>query len=93
MDESKYPVRTVRIEGRVAKAFEQAPKEFRTVTEASEADAALGDPNNSHFCPLCNEFFGTRAFVRHAASCIKANGPAWERQRTVEPTTRLTKVF
>ena len=80
-----HPKRMVVIQGAAARAFQRAPKEFRTVSEAGDADAALGDDGNEHHCPLCNEFFGTQAFKRHAASCIKTRAPAWERQRDRAP--------
>ena len=46
-----------------------------SVQDAEAIDKALGDPENSHHCPLCNNFFGTEAFIRHAPGCIKARAP------------------
>jgi hypothetical protein len=86
-----HPVRTVVIEGAVARFFERAPKEFTTVQEAADIDKALGDPENAHHCPLCNNFFGTYAFMRHAKSCIDTYAPAWERQRDKAPPYELRR--
>lgn len=88
-----YPVRSVVIQGRTARAFERAPKEFTSVRTAEEADRALGDDGNEHFCPLCNEFFGNAAFKAHAADCIKLRAPAWERQRDKEPPYSRVKRY
>ncbi len=84
----QYPFRMVQIQGATAEAFKRAPQETMTVKGAEDMDRALGDPGNSQHCGLCNEFFGIRAFVQHAPGCIVKNGPAWERQRDIEPPHR-----
>jgi hypothetical protein len=89
----EHPYRVARIEGAVARAFQRAPQEFTSVTDAAEADKALGDPENAHHCPLCNNFFGSEAFKRHAPTCIKAYAPGWERQRDREPPYSKVKQF
>lgn len=93
MNDSQHPVRMVRIEAAAARAFQRAPREFTSVQSAEDADRALGDDGNEHHCPLCNQFYGTQAFKRHAPSCIKANAPRWERQRDLEPPYANIKRF
>jgi hypothetical protein len=89
----EYPTRMVRIEGVTARAFQRAPAEFTSVHSAEDADRALGDDGNEHNCPLCHQFFGTRAFKAHAPDCIKARAPAWERQRDKAPPYAQIKRF
>lgn len=84
-----YPVRSVLIEGVMAKVWARAPKlddELMTVTDAESADKALGDPGNTQHCPLCNQYYGTVAFKAHAQSCINANASRWERSLEDEPS-------
>ncbi len=78
---SSYPVRSVRIPGVTARAFQilrnpmPRPDEVRTVKEATELDKASFQDGDEHHCPLCNEFFGSRAFKAHAQQCIDARAP------------------
>lgn len=91
-----HPVRNAWIQGvpAVAVIRQRLPEgEFMTVQSAEEADRALGDPGNSHHCPLCNQFFGSVAFRAHAPGCIRANAPRWERQRDEEPPYAAQKRF
>jgi hypothetical protein len=89
----EYPVRMVRVEGEAARAFQRAPQEFTTVTSAAQADTVLGDPGNTHHCPLCAGFFGAEAFKRHAPSCIEAYAPRWEKNRDLEPPHSKVKQY
>lgn len=76
-----FPVRNVIIPGMTARAFQLLnrpvpyPKEVMTVKTAADVDKALGDEGNEHCCPLCNEYFGTKAFQMHARQCIEARAP------------------
>lgn len=83
-----HPVRSVRIEGVPARAMaERAPSpprrigpiditpQFRVVKDAADMDRELGNPGDSHHCPLCEEFFGWEAFKAHAPRCIEARAP------------------
>lgn len=45
--------------------------EARSVRTIEEAAKALGQEGDEHFCPLCDDYFNTLQFVRHAAQCIK----------------------
>lgn len=81
MDEPK----DVRIDAVTALAFQNAPDDVVHVAEAEHADKVLGDEGNSHWCPLCHQFFGTVAFKAHAQACINARAAPWERQRDREP--------
>lgn len=84
-----FPVRSVLIHGEAARAWERArarqEDEAISVHDAESIDKALGDPGNTQCCPLCNELFGTAAFVRHAESCIELRAPKWRRQRDRVP--------
>ena len=53
------------------------PREFMDVRTAADVDKALGDPENQHHCPLCNNEFGTTAFVAHAPRCIAKYAPRY----------------
>ena len=88
---SEHPYRMVVVQGVTARMFNRAsaPGEFTTVSNAAEADKALGEEGNEHFCPLCLEYFSTAAFKRHAPSCILARAGAWERQRDKDPETHF----
>lgn len=74
-------VRSVTIAAPVAKAIIRMGKinrgelEVMSVKDEMDAAKALGDPENEHCCPLCNEYFPTNAFVAHAAPCILARAP------------------
>lgn len=86
-----YPVKSVKIEGAIAKATFHGPEraefetrklgpidvtpEFRSVKNAEEADKEIGNPGDQHHCPLCNEYFGWEAFKAHAPQCIEARAP------------------
>lgn len=93
-DQAQYPVRSVLVEGLPARAMQRlmTPRgrreidemEFRTVREAHEAEAALGDPTAEHICPLCHDLFLTLAFKQHAAGCIKAHGATLRANRDRE---------
>ena len=83
-----YPVRTVRVEGAVARAFQGAPPEYRTVREAADVDRERQAPADSNHCPLCNEYFGPEAFVAHAQDCINARAP---RRRVWTPPGMLAQ--
>lgn len=88
-----HPYRVVAIQGAQAVMFQRAPQEFTTVQSAADADRALGDPGNTQHCGLCNEFFGTQAFIRHAPSCIRANAPKFEANRDRIPPYADQKRF
>ena len=74
-----HPVRSAWIDGVPAQAivFARAPlpHEMMSVKDAVDIDRAMGDPDNAHCCPLCNEYFGTEAFRQHAPACIDARVP------------------
>lgn len=88
-----HPFRLVVIEGACANIWARAPHEFTTVTGAADFDRALGDPGNTQHCGLCNDFFGTEAFVRHAPSCVRAYTARLEAQRDREPIWWAKKRF
>lgn len=85
------PVRSVTIEGAVARArvlgADRPPVEptrlgpidttpqFRSVRDASDVDREVGNPADQHCCPLCEEYFGWEAFKAHAQQCINARAP------------------
>lgn len=46
-----------------------------SVKDEMDAAKALGDPENEHCCPLCDEYFPTNAFIAHAPQCILARAP------------------
>ena len=78
MTEHKF--RSVIIPGMTARAMAvvqkpNAPREMMSVRDAFDVDKALGDPENQHHCPLCNNEFGTAAFVAHASACIDKYAP------------------
>ena len=85
MDEHEF--REARIAGVTARALTliqrpNAPQQYMTVKDAADADRAMGDPENHHHCPLCNNEFGTAAFKAHAPACIEKHAP---RQRVWLP--------
>ena len=49
--------------------------QFRFVKDAADIDRELGNPGDSHCCPLCEEYFGWEAFKAHAPQCIEARAP------------------
>lgn len=78
----QFPNQSVTIHGMTARAIAlvrkpDAPHEVMTVREATDVDKALGDPENQHHCPLCNNEFGTAAFVAHAPQCIAKYAPRY----------------
>lgn len=93
-DQGEYPRRSVLIAGVPARAMlrilsrqgraEVQAMEFRTVREAEQAEAALGDPEAEHCCPLCGDILRTLAFTRHAPSCIVAHAPRLRANRDRE---------
>ena len=87
MPRELFPVKNVAIQGATARIITaiQTPQEQQVimpVRDAIEIDKALGDPGNSHRCPLCYDFFGTEAFVAHAQQCIDIHAP---RKHTFTP--------
>lgn len=86
-----HPRRDVYIVGATARAYignterrEFAPRrlgpfdatpQFRVVKDADDIDREIGNPGDSHHCPLCNEFFGWEAFKAHAPACIEIRAP------------------
>jgi len=90
MSNEIHPVRSVRIEGAIARGTARverpvaAPRnvgpidvtpKFRVVKDALDADKEIGNPGDQHNCPLCGEFFGWEAFKAHANPCIEARFP------------------
>lgn len=82
----EFPVRSVNIEGVTARAMllvsnptvplnPERPREYMSVRDAADVDKAMGDPENQHHCPLCNNEFGTAAFAAHAPACIEKYAP------------------
>lgn len=82
----QHPFREVRIEGMTARAMmmvnkpevphhKERPRELMSVKTAADIDKAMGDPENQHHCPLCNNEFGTAAFAAHAPDCIDKWAP------------------
>lgn len=81
---NEHPFQEVRIEGVTARAMaliqkpdipRKTPREFMSVKDAADVDKAMGDPENLHHCPLCNNEFGTSAFAAHAPACIEKHVP------------------
>ena len=85
-----YPVRSANIIGvaAVARVVSDRPNvkpqhigpiditpQFRMVKDAVDVDREIGNPGDSHHCPLCNELFGWEAFKAHAPQCIQARAP------------------
>lgn len=75
-----HPVQSVNIQGATARAMAliqkpNAPREVMSVRDATDVDKAMGDPENQHHCPLCNNEFGTAAFAAHAKDCIEKYAP------------------
>ena len=75
------PIQSASIEGATAHAMAlvrkpdvprnpTSPREVMSVKTAADIDKAMGDPENQHHCPLCNNEFGTTAFAAHAPDCI-----------------------
>jgi len=62
-------------------------EELMAVRDEYDAGKALEDENNWQHCPLCNDVFPTRAFVAHAADCIRARAP---RHKVWTPPGMLT---
>ena len=69
--------------------------EYRSVKEAADVDREKEDPADVHCCPLCNEYFGPRAFEAHAPECIRIRAPRWERQQDTDPQLkqRYSRIF
>ena len=88
---TEHPFREARIDGMTARAVllvqdpgnlglrlhPDGPREFMDVRTAADVDKALGDPENQHHCPLCDNEFGTAAFVAHAPQCIAKYAPRY----------------
>lgn len=83
---AEYEFREARIKGATARAMAlvmrpeaprnpELPRELMTVKDAADVDKAMGDPENQHHCPLCNDEFGTAAFAAHAPACIEKHVP------------------
>lgn len=81
-----HPFQSVSIKGMTARAMAlvnkpdvprnpNSPREYMTVKTAADVDKAMGDPENQHHCPLCNNEFGTAAFAAHAPACIEKYAP------------------
>lgn len=86
-EEIIYPKLSTNIRGATARAlgFIQRPPDqqfIMPVRDAIEIDKALSDPGNTQHCPLCDDFFGTEAFIAHAQQCIDIHAP---RKRTWMP--------
>ena len=50
-------------------------REMMSVKDEMDAAKALGDPDNLHCCPLCNDVLPTAPFVAHVKDCIRARMP------------------